>query len=196
MSHSRSIHPPIVRITHWINAVAIVVMILSGLAIHNAHPTLPFPVPDWLTIGGFISGLRWHFAAMWVVALNGLVMIGYGLISGRYARKLLPIRPRDLLADLSAALAGRLGHEDLSTYNAVQRLLYAGVLCAMVLVVVSGLAIWKPVQFAPITMLLGDFDTARLIHFLAMSAIAVFLVVHVVMAVLVPRTILAMLRGV
>lgn len=195
MHQSCSIHPLVVRLTHWVNAVAVLIMIASGLAIHNAYPTLPFAVPAWLTVGGFISGLQWHFAAMWVAMVNLTVMLGFGLISGRYRRKLWPIRPRELLHDARAALSGQLTHADLSIYNAVQRLLYAGVLIALVVAVLTGLSIWKPVQFRLLTDVFGDFDTARLLHFLAMSAIALFLLIHVAMALVVPRTLLAMIRG-
>jgi len=192
----RPIHPVIVRLTHWINAVAMAVMISSGWAIHNAYPTLPWQFPVWTTLGGsLIGGLRWHFAAMWVVMVNGLVYIAYGLSSGRLRRKLLPITPRAVVADLRAALAGRLSHDDISVYNAVQRLLYLGVIVAGILVVASGLSIWKPVQLRWLTTLFGDFDNARLIHFAAMSAIVGFIVVHAAMALLVPKTLRAMIRG-
>jgi thiosulfate reductase cytochrome b subunit len=192
----RPIHPVIVRLTHWINAVAMAVMISSGWAIHNAYPTLPWQFPVWTTLGGsLIGGLRWHFAAMWVVMANGLVYLAYGLSSGRLRRKLLPITPRAVVADLRAALAGRLSHDDISVYNAVQRLLYLGVIVAGILVVASGLSIWKPVQLRWLTTLFGDFDNARLIHFAAMSAIVGFIVVHAAMALLVPKTLRAMIRG-
>jgi len=190
------IHPLIVRLTHWINAGAMAVMISSGWAIHNAYPTLPVLFPSWMTLGGsLIGGLRWHFAAMWLVMINGLVYLGYGLLSGRLRGKLLPIKPADVLGDLRAALAGRLGHEDITLYNAVQRLLYLGVILASVLVVLSGLSIWKPVQFRWLVMLLGDFDNARLVHFSAMAMIVAFIVVHVAMALLVPKSLRVMIRG-
>lgn len=190
------IHPLIVRITHWINAAAIIVMILSGWAIYNADPIFPFRFPAGITLGGgFIGALRLHFAAMWVLFANAFLMIGYGILSGRYRRKLLPIRLRDLIADARAALSGRLGHVDLSHYNAVQKALYAAVLIGIVGVIVTGLAIWKPVQFQVVTNLLGDFDTVRVLHFLAMAGIALFILIHVGMALLVPRSLIAMLRG-
>jgi len=172
------------------------VMLLSGWQIHNAYPTLPFTFPQSITLGDSLaSGLQWHFAAMWVLAANGLIYLAYGLASGRFRRKLFPIRPKEVLRDARAALAGKLGHADLSVYNAVQRLLYAGVIAMGILIVLTGLAIWKPVQFQGLTAFFGDFDTARLIHFLAMCAIALFIAVHVVMALLVPKSLLAMLRG-
>jgi thiosulfate reductase cytochrome b subunit len=196
MPRNPPIHPLIVRLTHWINAAAMAVMISSGWAIHNAYPTLPFQFPYWTTLGGsLIGGLRWHFAAMWLLITNGLVYLAYGLLSARFRRKLLPITPRAVAGDLRAALAGRLSHDDISVYNSVQRLLYLGIIMASVMVVASGLSIWKPVQLRWLVMLLGDFDNARLVHFAAMSAIVAFLVVHAAMALLVPKTLRAMIRG-
>lgn len=194
--HTRPIHPLIIRITHWINALAMIVMIMSGLQIHNAYPTLPFRVPEAMTLGGWLGGaLQWHFAAMWVLMVNGAIYVAYGLLSGRFRRKLLPISPRAVLTDTLAALKGHLSHADLSVYNAVQRVLYAGVILAGIVVVLTGLSIWKPVQFQELTFIFGDFDTARIIHFLAMASISLFLLVHVIMALLVPRSLLAMIRG-
>lgn len=191
-----AIHPLPVRLAHWLNALAVVLMILSGFAIHNAYPTLPFAFPDWLTLGGSLAGgLQWHFAAMWLFAGNLSAWLGYGLASGRFREKFWPLRPGEIWCDTRAALSGRLGHADLSVYNGVQKLLYAGVLAAFVLLVLTGLAIWKPVQFGALTRLFGDFDQARLIHFWTMAGIVLFLFVHVAMALLVPRSLIAMLRG-
>lgn len=190
------IHPLIVRAAHWINAVAMVVMISSGWQIYNASPIFPFRFPGVSTLGGWLGGaLQWHFAAMWVLAANGLVYLAYGLFSGRFVRKFLPISFRAIVADISAAVSGKLAHDDLAIYNSVQKLLYAGVIAAGVLAVASGLAIWKPVQFGALARLFGDFDIARVVHFAAMSVIVGFLVVHVAMSLLVPRSLLAMLRG-
>ncbi|HYP56852.1 MAG TPA: cytochrome b/b6 domain-containing protein [Beijerinckia sp.] len=190
------VHPLIVRLTHWINAAAIIVMIMSGLEIHNAYPTLPFKVPEIVTLGGWLGGAtQWHFAAMWVLMTSGSIYVAHGLLSGRFRRKLWPISPRAVITDMVAAFSGRLSHQDLSVYNAVQRLLYSGVILAGFAAVLSGLAIWKPVQFRLLCSLFGDFDQARLIHFMAMSAVLSFLIVHVVMALLVPRSLLAMVRG-
>jgi thiosulfate reductase cytochrome b subunit len=190
------IHPLIVRVTHWINAGAIIVMIMSGLEIHNAYPTLPFKVPRMLTLGGWLGGAtQWHFAAMWVLMTSGLTYVTYGFVSGRFKRKFWPISPREVAADVKAALSGRLSHADLSIYNAVQRLLYSGVILAGIVAVLTGLAIWKPVQFQALTLFFGDFGRARIIHFLAMCAIFLFLVLHVVMALAVPKSLRAMIRG-
>ncbi len=191
-----TIHPLLVRISHWLNAAAMIVMILSGWGIHNSYPIAPFLFPERITLGGgLIGALQWHFAAMWVLVANGLIYVTYGVLSGRFARKLLPVSIRLALRDGFAALRGRLSHNDLSQYNGVQRLLYAGVLLLGVLIVLSGLAIWKPVQCQLLTLLLGGFDIARIVHFAAMSAIVLFTLVHVAMALIVPRSLLAMIRG-
>jgi thiosulfate reductase cytochrome b subunit len=191
-----AIHPAWVRVTHWINVVAMVVMIGSGWEIYNASPLFPFKFPRELTLGGWLAGaLLWHFAAMWLLAVNGLVYIALGLATGRFRKKLVPIRPSEVIADAKAALSGKLAHDDLSVYNAVQKLLYLGVILAGVVIVLSGIAIWKPVQLQELTALFGGYDAARYVHFLAMAAIVGFLVVHVVMAVLVPKSLRAMITG-
>ena len=190
------IHPVWVRVTHWINVVAMVVMIGSGWEIYNASPLFPFRFPRAITLGGWLAGaLLWHFAAMWLLAVNGLIYLVLGILTGRFQRKLVPIRPGDVLSDAKAALTGKLNHDDLSVYNAVQKLLYLGVILAGIVIVLSGLAIWKPVQLQELTALFGGYDAARYVHFFAMAAIVGFLVVHVVMALLVPRSLRAMVTG-
>jgi len=193
---SDKIHPLWVRITHWINAIAMLVMIGSGWEIYNASPLFPFTFPRSITLGGWLAGaLLWHFAAMWVLAINGLVYLTLGIATGRFRRKLFPIRPADVISDALSALRGKLAHDDLSVYNAVQKLLYLGVIVAGIVVVLSGLSIWKSVQFQELTALFGGFDAARYVHFLAMAAIVGFLVVHVLVALLVPKSIRAMIKG-
>jgi thiosulfate reductase cytochrome b subunit len=190
------IHPAWVRVTHWINALAMLVMIGSGWQIYNASPLFPFVFPAGITLGGWLAGaLLWHFAAMWVLAVNGLVYLMLGLATGRFRRKLVPIRPGEVLADVRAALTGKLAHDDLSVYNAVQKLLYVGVILAGIVIILSGLAIWKPVQLQELTAVFGGYDAARYVHFFAMAAIVGFLVVHVLMALLVPKALRAMVTG-
>lgn len=191
-----TIHPVWVRITHWINAMAILVMIGSGWQIYNASPLFGFVFPRSITLGGWLGGaIQWHFAAMWVLVINGLVYLTLGFISGRFCRKLWPISPGQVIADVKAALTFKLAHDDLSHYNAVQKVLYAGVILCGVIVVLSGLAIWKPVQFQELTTLFGGYDFARYVHFMAMAAIVGFLVVHVALALLVPKSLRAMVTG-
>ncbi len=193
---AKAIHPAWLRATHWINAVAIIVMIMSGWKIYDASPLFSFEFPKAITLGGWLGGaLLWHFAAMWVLIINGLFYLTFGLVTGRFRSKLLPIRPADVLADTLAALKGKLSHENLAVYNAVQKLLYLGVIFAGIVIVLSGLSIWKPVQFQELTALFGGYDVARYVHFLAMAAIVGFLVIHIVVALLVPKSIRAMIVG-
>ncbi len=191
-----AVHPLWVRITHWINAVAIVLMMLSGWQIYNASPLFPFTFSPSITIGGWLArALLWHFAAMWLFAINGLVYVVLGILTGRFRRKLFPISPRAVISDAVAALTFKLSHEDLSVYNAVQKLLYLGVIVAGFVVAVSGLAIWKPVQLQTLTAIFGGYDTARYVHFFAMSTIAGFILIHVALALLVPKSLRAMIAG-
>ena len=192
------IHPLWVRVTHWINAVATLVMIGSGWEIYNASP-LPlfrFELPKSITLGGWLAGaLAWHFAAMWVLTVNGLVYVTLGLATGRFRTRLFPIRPREVVRDFVAALRRELSYDDLSVYNSVQKLFYLIVICAGVVIVLSGLAIWKPVQFQEITALFGGYDAARYVHFFAMATIVAFLAVHIVLALVVPKSLRAMIIG-
>jgi thiosulfate reductase cytochrome b subunit len=191
-----SIHPLIVRITHWINALAILVMVTSGWRIYNASPLFPFRIPNDITLGGWLAGaLQWHFAAMWLLVLNGLVYVTYGIVSGHFRRKLLPITPGAIFRDVKEALRGKLAHEDLSMYNAAQRAAYLAILLCLVVLVFSGLVIWKPVQFYEIGLLMGDYEGARILHFCAMALMVFIVLVHVVMVVLVPRTFPTMITG-
>ena len=192
----RTIHPRWVRICHWVNALAILVMIGSGWQIYNASPLFDFVFPRQIALGNWLAGaLLWHFAAMWVLVINGIVYVTLGIASGRFRRKLLPIRPSEVAADLKAALTFKLPHDDLSHYNAVQKLLYTGVILAGVVIVLSGLSIWKPIQFQELTALFGGYDAARYVHFFAMAAIVGFLVVHVALALIVPKSLRVMITG-
>jgi thiosulfate reductase cytochrome b subunit len=196
MNADAIIHPGWVRVSHWINALAILVMIGSGWQIYNASPLFEFEFSKHIALGQWLGGaLLWHFAAMWVLVINGVVYVTLGLASGRFRRKLLPITPSQVLADAKAALTFQLAHDDLSHYNAVQKVLYAGVILTGILIVASGLSIWKPVQFQELTALFGGYDVARYVHFFAMSAIVGFLSVHVALALLVPKSLRAMVTG-
>jgi thiosulfate reductase cytochrome b subunit len=189
------IHPLAVRVTHWINAFAIVCMVMSGWAIYNASPLFGFSFPAWATVGGWLGGsIAWHFAAMWLLAANGVLYISYGIASGHFRRDFLPLRLRDVVRDAGRAATFRLPHRP-GVYNAVQRLLYIGVLLLGLLIVASGLSIWKPVQFFWLTDLFGGYDFARRVHFAAMSGIVGFVVVHLALVVLVPSTLLPMFTG-
>jgi thiosulfate reductase cytochrome b subunit len=201
------VHPFMVRLGHWLNVIAMFVMIGSGWRIWNSSPIFPYYFPSMFTLGGaeaasqdvhnetgLAGALQWHFAGMWLLAINGLVYVIYGIVSGHFRHALFPVGPRAFLSDAFAALRFRLPHR-LGVYNAVQKTLYLGVMAIGVIMVLSGLAIWKPGQFQELTSLFGGFDAARLVHFLGMSAIVLFVVVHIALVVIVPSTLPAMFTG-
>jgi thiosulfate reductase cytochrome b subunit len=204
-----ALHPLAVRIMHWINAAAIIVMIMSGIKIYGDSPIVSFiAFPNALTLGGDpdiafrlhhnygqSGALQWHLFGMWIVVVNGTVFLTYGLVSGRWQRMLLPIRPREVIATLRDAMRFKLSHDDLTVYNAVQKLLYVGIIVVAIVEVLAGLAIWKPVHLSHLAALFWSFQGARLVHFLGMWAFVAFLCVHVLLALLVPRTLLAMITG-
>jgi thiosulfate reductase cytochrome b subunit len=194
---SKRLHPLPVRIMHWTNAAAMLIMITSGWKIYNDEVIFGWlHFPEAITLGKWAQhGLQWHFFGMWILAINGLIYLIYGFVTGRFREKLLPIRPAEVIATVGDALRFRLNHDDLTHYNAVQKVLYVGIILVGFLVVISGLAIWKPIQLSELTSLFYDFQTARLVHFLCMSAIVGFLIVHVALAILVPKSLLAMLTG-
>ncbi len=190
------VHPLAVRITHWINAIAIFMMVASGWKIYNAAPLFEFTFPKDLTLGGWLGGaLQWHFAAMWLLAANGLAYLVYGIASGHLWRRFLPVSPAAVLRDVLDALRGKLAHDDLSVYNAAQRAAYLTLMLCGIVLVFSGLAIWKPVQLQELTALLGGYEGARVVHFLAMSLLVFVVLVHLLMVALVPRTLPTMVTG-
>jgi thiosulfate reductase cytochrome b subunit len=193
----KAVQPTWVRVMHWINAVAMILMIMSGLQIYNASPLFHgLRFSHSITLGGWLGGaLLWHFAAMWLLMINGLAYLVVGFSTGRFTKKLLPISASGVISDTAAAFTFKLSHDDLSKYNQVQKLLYAGIIIVGVVIVLSGLSIWKPVQLQYLTALFGGYDVARYVHFFCMSAIVAFLVIHILLAVLVPKSLRAMIIG-
>jgi thiosulfate reductase cytochrome b subunit len=191
------IQPAWVRAMHWTNAFAMVLMIMSGWQIYNASPLFDFlKFSKSITLGDWLGGaLLWHFAAMWLLMVNGLAYLAAGLATGRFRKKLLPITPTGVVSDVKAALTFKLAHDDLTKYNYVQKLLYAGIIAVGIVIVLSGLSIWKPVQLYWLSALFGGYDVARYVHFICMSLIVAFLAVHVVLALLVPKSLRAMIIG-
>ncbi len=191
------LHPVPLRIMHWLNVLAMLMMIPSGWGIYNDNPIFDWLFfPDWAALGRQAQDrLLWHFAGMWLLVLNGLAYLAYGFATGRLRRKLLPIRVGDIVEVVRETLRLHLGHDDITHYNAVQKVLYIVVILAGISQVVTGLAIWKPVQFSWLTAALGGFQSARVLHFLGMAVIVGFVVVHVALAVLVPKTLVAMVTG-
>ncbi|MDR3014271.1 MAG: cytochrome b/b6 domain-containing protein [Delftia acidovorans] len=190
------IHPLWLRLTHWLNALAVVILVTSGWRIYNAAPFFDFSFPGSITLGGWLGGaLQWHFAAMWLLVFNGLVYLLLNIASGRWARKFFPVSVQGVRQDLLAALKGRLSHADPARYNHVQKLAYLFVVLDLVVIVLSGLVLWKSVQFPLLRELLGGYESARRVHFFGMSALVAFVVVHLAMVALVPRTFLTMIHG-
>ncbi|TQV62855.1 MAG: DUF4405 domain-containing protein [Halothiobacillaceae bacterium] len=196
MDDHRRIHPGWLRLMHGLNALAVLILVGSGWRIYNASPLFGFEFPGVITLGGWLGGaLNWHFAAMWLLAVNGLLYLLVNLVSGRLWHRFFPLSFHALFVDLRDALHGHLSHADPRRYNMVQKAAYLFVMLDSVLLVISGLVLWKSVQFPLLGELLGGYETARYIHFFAMSALVGFLVIHVAMALLVPRSLLAMIRG-
>jgi thiosulfate reductase cytochrome b subunit len=201
-------HPLSRRILHWVMALSVLIMIGSGWRIYNASPILEsFTFPEWITLGGdtemalarhgdpgVASAIAWHFAAMWTLAVSYALFVLWGLVSGHFRRDFLPVGPRSVMRDFLAALRFRLSHR-LGEYNAVQKAAYWGVLTAVAVMILSGTAIWKPVQTYPLELLFGGFQGARIVHFIVMAGIVLFLLVHVALTLLVPRTLQAMVVG-
>jgi len=191
-----TIHPAWMRTAHWLNALAVVVMVTSGWRIYNAAPFFDFRFPGEITLGGWLGGaLQWHFAGMWLLALNGLLYLSLNVSSGRFARKFFPLTFAIVWRDLRDALHGRLSHADPRHYNGPQRLAYLFAITDLVLLVLSGLALWKSVQIPFLREALGGYEGARRVHFFAMAALMAFVAGHLVMVALVPRTLLVMIRG-
>jgi thiosulfate reductase cytochrome b subunit len=194
--NQKIIHPVWLRLNHWINLLAVVILVLSGWRIYNASPIFAFSFPKQITLGGWLGGaLLWHFAAMWLLFCNGLMYLFLNIASGRFKARFFPIRGYDLKSAFLDALKGKLAHDTLSEYNAIQKLAYLFVIADVILLVLSGLVVWKSVQFPLLRELMGGYDNARVIHFFAMVALLAFAVIHVVMVALAPRTLVMMIRG-
>ncbi len=204
-------HHWVVRVTHWVNAFALAIMVTSGLRIFNAYPAFarkggtfccyPFaghPVPAWLTFGGWLAGARhWHFAAMWLLVVNGLVYLTFIYLHGEW-RELTPHRGdlRDAWEMVKFYTYVRRQHPHQAKHNALQRAAYFAMPVFGVIAVVSGVAIWKPVQLAWLTNLLGGYVWARYWHFLAMLALVALTAIHVFMVFTVdPYSLRAIITG-
>jgi thiosulfate reductase cytochrome b subunit len=196
LDHGSVVQPVWVRVTHWLNALGAILMVMSGWRIYNASPIFPFRFPPSITLGGWLGGaLQWHFAAMWLLAVNGIVYLLLNALSGRARRRFWPLSARQFVCDLGAALRGHLSHDDPALYNAVQKVAYVGAVALLVLMVLSGLVLWKSVQFPWLRAGLGGYEGARLVHFLAMCGLVLFFIVHVTMVARVPRTLRTMIVG-
>ncbi len=189
------VHKLFVRVFHWVNALGMTLMIMSGWRIYNASPLFDFRFPNGITLGGWLAGaLQWHFAAMWLLVANLLVYLIVGFATGHFKRRFTPVSPSSVAGDMAKALTGKLPHSA-TTYNSVQKAAYIGVLLAIVLTIVSGAVVWKPVQLQEIGLLMGGYEGARLVHFFGMAAICAFIVLHLTLVLLVPSTLMPMILG-
>lgn len=190
------IHSIWLRMAHWINALSIFIMVTSGWRIYNASPIFDFYFADWLTLGGWLGGaLQWHFLGMWIFGINGFLYLFFNIVSGRLKRRFFPLSLRGLFSDIKSAVTGTLSHDDAGTYNMVQRLAYLFVMLDGIVLVLSGLVVWKSVQFPLLHTIMRGFDNARVVHFWAMSLLVLFICIHLIMVMIVPRTLIAMIRG-
>ena len=191
----KMIHPLFVRITHWINAFAAIAMLMSGLRIYNASPLYPFLFPPDVTLGGWLAGaLAWHFAAMWLLVLNGIAYLIYGFYTGHFIRRLLNIRPMAAYRNVKLEIKQLLIHGT-GEYNLIQRVLYIIVIWDVIILFFSGLAIWKPIQLQKLTEFFGGYEQARHYHFYGMLILVFFLLLHVSAAFAVKGTVQSMFTG-
>jgi thiosulfate reductase cytochrome b subunit len=195
-SKCRAVHPLWLRVAHWLNAIAVLILVTSGWCIYNASPFFPFKFAKAITLGGWLGGaIQWDFVAIWLLVANGLLYLLLNAGSGRFLHKFFPISARAFCMDLRLALNGRLSHAEANRYNAVQRVTYLFVMLDSALLVASGLVLWKSVQFPLLREVLGGYETGRRVHLFAMAALVAFVAVHLTMVALVPRTLLTMIRG-
>jgi thiosulfate reductase cytochrome b subunit len=207
----RRAQPLTIRLNHWINVLLIVFMAGSGLEIFASYPALgplgaqyawypwqDFAPPPWLRIGGWLTGARHlHFAFAWFLVLNGCIYVGYFFLSGEWRRRLfLPRRDaRNALLMFGYYLRILRTHPGEDFYNGLQRFAYTSVLILITIQVLSGLAIYKPVQLHWLTTIFGGYDAARVFHLLGLVLLAFFVTIHVVMVSLHPRNLFAIVTG-
>ncbi|MGI9079086.1 MAG: cytochrome b/b6 domain-containing protein [Gemmatimonadaceae bacterium] len=204
-------HHWIVRVTHWVFVAAFTIMVGSGLQIFNAYPRFalkgdtfccyPFEgksIPGWLTFGGWLAGARnWHFAAMWVLVLTGIVYVTFIYLHGEW-RDLVPRRGdiRDAWEMLKFYVFVRRDHPHHGKHNALQKMSYFVMPIVAVIIVLSGIAIWKPVSLGWLTAIFGGYVWARYWHFVSMVVLVLLALVHVFMVFAVdPYSIRSMITG-
>lgn len=195
-SMTKMIHPLWLRCCHWVNFFATTGMLLSGWKIYNAAPIFQFNFPEWATLGGWLGGaLQWHFAMMWVLLLNGTIYLLLNILNGRLRKKFFPLSWVSFREEFIKAFRGKLKHNDLSQYSMLQKVAYLLVLMDSLILVLSGIILWKSVQFPLLRIFIGGYDSARYVHFFCMSGLVFFILIHLLMVLLVPHTLMIMLRG-
>ena len=207
----RRAQPLLIRLTHWLNVPLLLLMAGSGLQIFSAYPALGprgalygwypwdgIPPPTWARFGDWLAGARhWHFALGWFLVLNGIVYLSYMVARGEWRRRcFLPHRDtRNAVLMLVYYLRLRRAAPPIDFYNGLQRLAYSSIMVIALAEVLSGLAIYKPVQLWWLGRLFGGYDGARAVHLIGLGLLALFTTMHLVMVALHPRAILTMLTG-
>jgi thiosulfate reductase cytochrome b subunit len=207
----RRAQPWLIRLTHWLNVPLLLLIAGSGLQIFAAYPALGprgalygwypwdgIPPPTWARFGGWLAGARhWHFALGWFLVLNGIAYLSYMAARGEWRRR--GFRPhrdtRNAILMLLYYLRLRRIAPPIDFYNGLQRLAYSSIMVIALAEVLSGLAIYKPVQLWWLGSLFGGYDGARAVHLLGLGLLALFTAIHLVMVALHPRAILTMLTG-
>lgn len=202
------LHTRVVRWTHWIWAIGIFILIGSGWRIYDSEPVFSFlQFPIWMTIGGTVEdaqrvhnetglagALLWHLFAIWLLFFSLAVFLVYGVVSGHFRRKYLPVWPSEVVSNIGDFFSGHLAHP-LGVRNAVQKLLYAFAILSMIVMVWSGLVLWKPHNFSELGVPLGGYEGAHYVHFFGMAGIVGFIIVHIGLTLLVPKTLPPMITG-
>lgn len=192
---STTIHKGSLRLLHWLNAMAVLVLISSGWAIYNADPFYDFSFTNPVLLGNFLTeALRWHLALAWFFFATVLLFIIFRVLMSVDGPALKPVSLKGVYADMIAAIAIRL-HHSVGTYNQIQRIFYLSIMLLFFIVLLSGLALWKPVQLYALTELFGCYESTRRVHFWTMVSIVIFIVVHLFMIIITPSTLLSMIFG-
>ena len=203
--------PLLIRITHWVNVPVLAVMAMSGLQILRAYPYFGpqgerwgwvplqgWMSPDWMRAGQWLAGARHlHFLFAWIFVVNAIVYLAYLIASREYKRRLFwpPRDTRPLFQQIAVYLRIRKEAPPVDLYNSLQRQGYTTCLVLALLEVLSGFALWKPVQLSWLAAMFGGYDGARVVHFLALLGLVLFVVVHVIMVLVHPKSLGEMVTG-
>ncbi|SGY85966.1 cytochrome b/b6 domain-containing protein [Moritella viscosa] len=187
------IHSGLIRILHALNAISVIGLISSGWAIFNASPLYPISFPVSLSLGGYLTeALQWHFLLIWLFVFSSILFVLSRLLSLTVAPNLWPISIKKIVNETQQVLTFNLKHY-IGEYNHIQRMFYLTAFLLFIVLILSGLGLWKPVQFQVINYIVGGYENMRRVHFWAMVSISTFIIVHLSMVIMVPSTLLSMI---